>query len=137
MPLICYEIILPDYARPFDARTNHDAQFIINITNDAWFGDSYESMQHMTLGTMRAIELRLPILRSTNSGISAYTASTGSVSGKTKLFERVNQLYAVPAMQRHQTVFAWFGNIPLFLFLLSVGAFFAVKFYRLKKTSDG
>ena len=137
MPLICYEIILPDYARPFDARTNHDAQFIINITNDAWFGDSYESLQHMTLGTMRAIELRLPILRSTNSGISAYTASTGLVSGKTKLFERVNQLYAVPAMPRHQTVFAWFGNIPLYLFLLIVGVFFALKLYRLKKAPAG
>lgn len=133
MPLICYEIILPDYARPFDARTAHEAQFIINITNDAWFGDSYESMQHMTLGTMRAIELRLPILRSTNSGISAYTASTGEVTGKTKLFERVNQLYAVPAMPRHQTVFAWFGNIPLFVFLLIVSGFFAVQFYRLRR----
>mgnify|MGYP001584753357 CR=1 FL=1 len=137
MPLICYEVILPDYARPFDARTNHEAQFIINITNDAWFGDSYESLQHMTLGTMRAIELRLPILRSTNSGISAYTASTGAVSGKTKLFERVNQLYAVPAMPRHQTVFAWLGNVPLFVFFLIVCGFFALKLYRLQKPSGG
>ncbi|MFO1470693.1 MAG: apolipoprotein N-acyltransferase [Turneriella sp.] len=135
MPLICYEIILPDYARPFDARSAHEAQFIINITNDAWFGDSYESLQHMTLGTMRAIELRLPILRSTNSGISAYTASTGEVSGKTKLFERVNQLYAVPAMPRHQTAFAWLGNIPLFIFMLITGGFFALQHYRLRKAA--
>lgn len=130
MPLICYEIILPDYARPFDSRTGHEAQFIINITNDAWFGDSYESVQHMTLGVMRAIELRLPILRSTNSGISAYTASTGSVSGQTKLFERVNQLYAVPVMPRHQTVFAWVGNLPLYLFLAGMAGLIAFRWRR-------
>ncbi|MFO1525563.1 MAG: apolipoprotein N-acyltransferase [Turneriella sp.] len=133
MPLICYEIILPDYARPFDARTGHEAQFIINITNDAWFGDSYESLQHMTLGVMRSIELRLPILRSTNSGISAYTASTGEVTGQTKLFERVNQVYRVPAMPRQKTIFAMAGNLPLFAFLLAVSAFFGWKIYRFKR----
>lgn len=120
MPLICYEVILPEYARDFDAKTNSEAQFIINITNDAWFGDSVESLQHMTLGVMRAIELRLPILRSTNSGISAYISSTGSVSGQTKLFERVNQIYRVPAMAREKTLFARVGNIPLYLFVLLV-----------------
>lgn len=120
MPLVCYEVILPDYARGFDARTDKEAQFIINITNDAWFGDSVESLQHMTLGVMRAIELRLPIVRATNSGISAYISSTGEVSGQTKLFERVNQLYKVPAMVRSRTVFSYAGNFPLYVFIMGV-----------------
>lgn len=117
MPLICYEVILPDYARAFDAATAREAQFIINITNDAWFGDSVESLQHMTLGAMRAIELRVPILRSTNSGISAFVSSTGEIFGKTKLFERVNQIYKVPVMERARTVFSFVGNWPQYLFI--------------------
>jgi len=82
---------------------------------------------------MRSIELRLPILRSTNSGISAYTASTGEVTGQTKLFERVNQVYRVPAMPRQKTIFAMAGNLPLFAFLLAVSAFFGWKIYRFKR----
>jgi len=131
MPLICYEVILPEYARGFDSKTQNEAQFIINITNDAWFGKSVESLQHMTLGVMRAIELRLPIVRSTNSGISAYTASTGAVSGETPMFERVNQVYEVPAMPRSVTLFALVGNLPLFVFL-AVAALF-IWFSRQKK----
>lgn len=136
MPLICYEVILPEYARGFDARTNQEAQFIINITNDAWFGDSVESIQHMTLGVMRAIELRLPILRSTNSGISAYIASTGEVFGKTKLFERVNQVYTVPAMPKAKTLFSMTGSWPLyFFFLITAGYFGFLWFARRQKTA--
>jgi len=133
MPLICYEIILPDYARGFDARTGHEAQFIINITNDAWFGDSYESLQHMTLGTMRAIELRIPILRSTNSGISSYTATTGEVSGQTKMFERVNQIYRVPVMERSVTLFALAGNWPFWIYLFFTAGLVAYRFIRFRK----
>lgn len=61
MPLICYEVILPEYARGFDARSNQEAQFIINITNDAWFGDSVESIQHMTLGMLLSQVADYPI----------------------------------------------------------------------------
>lgn len=133
MPLVCYEVILPDYARDFDTRTNKEAQFIVNITNDAWFGDSVESIQHMTLGVMRAIELRLPIVRSTNSGISAYIASTGEVFGKTRLFERVNQLYQVPVLERSKTLFAIVGYIPFYAFLILVAAYFGFIAYRRRK----
>jgi len=80
---------------------------------------------------MRAIELRLPIVRSTNSGISAYTASTGAVSGETPMFERVNQVYAVPAMPRSVTLFALAGNLPLYGFLAFAALF--IWFGRKKK----
>ena len=123
MPLICYEVILPNYPRLFDTHTDQKAQFIINITNDAWFGDTIESIQHLTLGVMRAIELRLPIVRATNSGISAYIASTGKVFGQTKLFERTNRVYEVPSMERSRTLFSFWGYWPLYAFL-----FFTVLF---------
>ncbi|HRP69013.1 MAG TPA: apolipoprotein N-acyltransferase, partial [Turneriella sp.] len=132
MPLVCYEVILPNFAQAFDNKTSDAAQFIINITNDAWFGDSVESIQHLTLGVMRAIELRLPIVRATNSGISAYIASNGSVHGKTRLFERVNAVYEVPSMPRSTTLFAFWGYIPLYLFLFFGVGWFAYKAYRLR-----
>lgn len=132
MPLICYEVILPDYARRFDAATGHQAQFIINITNDAWFGDSYESLQHMTLGIMRAIELRIPIVRATNSGISAYIASTGAVSGKTALFERTNRVYQVPILQRERSVYALLGDWPIRIYFLVVLSYLLWKRRSLK-----
>ncbi len=135
MPLICYEIILPDYARGFDKRTENSAQFIINITNDAWFGDSYESLQHMTLGIMRAIELRMPILRSTNSGISSYTSTTGEVFGQTKMFERVNQIYRVPVMERSVTLFALVGNWPVWIYLCAVALLLLRRFVRQKASA--
>ncbi len=134
MPLICYEVILPEYARGFDTLTHYEAQFIINITNDAWFGESIESLQHMTLGVMRAIELRLPIVRSTNSGISAYIASTGEVSGQTKLFERVNQLYEVPAMPRSKTLFAVIGNTILYAFIALCCGYLGFLWFRRRQT---
>jgi apolipoprotein N-acyltransferase len=133
MPLVCYEVILPDYAHGFDARTGKEAQFIINITNDAWFGDSVESLQHMTLGVMRAIELRLPIVRSTTSGVSAYISATGEVFGETKLFERVNQLYQVAAMPRAKTLFSLTGNAIFYLFVCGVLVYFAWVWYRGRK----
>jgi apolipoprotein N-acyltransferase len=135
LPLICYEVILPDYARGFDTRTGHEAHFIINITNDAWFGDSYESLQHLTLGIMRAIELRLPILRSTNSGISAYTATTGEVFGQTKMFERVNQIYHVPVLERSVTLFARVGNYPVWIYLLFAAGLVGYRFRQYRKTA--
>ncbi|MCX7632939.1 MAG: apolipoprotein N-acyltransferase [Turneriella sp.] len=116
LPLICYEVILPDYARRFDRDTGHAAQFIANITNDAWFGESYESLQHLLLGSLRAVELRIPIVRATNSGITAYISATGEVSGTTGLFERTNRIYAVPVLPRWRSVYALCGNWPIVLF---------------------
>lgn len=132
MPLVCYEVILPDYARAFDKSTLHKAPFIINITNDAWFGDSYESAQHMALGTMRSIELRTPIVRATNSGITALISSTGFVTGETKLFERTNRVYAVPIMERTTTLFALWGNLPVWIFILLVCGLFLLKRWRVR-----
>ncbi|MCS6972700.1 MAG: hypothetical protein NZL89_06710, partial [Leptospiraceae bacterium] len=81
-----------------------------------WFGESYESLQHLLLGSLRAVELRIPIVRATNSGITAYISATGEVSGTTGLFERTNRIYAVPVLPRWRSVYALCGNWPIVLF---------------------
>jgi apolipoprotein N-acyltransferase len=83
--LICFEVIFPDLVRHF---ARHGAQFLVNITNDAWFGYSPASYQHLSMVVFRAIETRLPIVRAANTGISAVIEPTGRLTQQTDLFVR-------------------------------------------------
>jgi apolipoprotein N-acyltransferase len=83
--LICFEVIFPALVRHF---VYHGAQFLVNITNDAWFGDSPASYQHLAMVVFRAVENRLPIVRAANTGISAVIDPTGGLKQQTDLFVR-------------------------------------------------
>ncbi|MDI1471824.1 MAG: apolipoprotein N-acyltransferase [Thermodesulfovibrio sp.] len=83
--LICYEIIFPGQVRKF---YNKGGNFIVNITNDGWFGNTAGPYQHFSIAVFRAIENRKPLIRSANSGISGFIDSSGRIINKTNLFER-------------------------------------------------
>ena len=90
-PVICYEIAFARHLRKL-AR----ADFIVNVTNDAWFGRSVGATQHMQMTAFRAIELRRAIYRCANTGYSLIALPTGKILQKTKLFEDeivVDKLY--------------------------------------------
>lgn len=55
------------------------AQIFVNVTNDSWFGHTFEPYQHLYMTLARAIEFRCPIVRSTNTGISAVVTSKGEM----------------------------------------------------------
>lgn len=74
-PLICYEAIFPDEATDNTAK----AEWLANITNDAWFGTSTGPYQHMEMARTRAVEQGLPLVRAANTGISAVTDAYGRV----------------------------------------------------------
>lgn len=74
-PLICYEAIFPDEA--IDPHTR--PQWLINITNDAWFGLSTGPFQHMEMARARAVEQGIPLVRAANTGISIVTDSYGRI----------------------------------------------------------
>jgi apolipoprotein N-acyltransferase len=59
----------------------------VNITNDAWFGDTSAPHQHLAMVTLRAIENRVPIVRTANTGISAVVDIDGRIRWQTGLFE--------------------------------------------------
>ena len=101
--LICFEVIFPDLVRHF---VRHGAQFLVNITNDAWFGYSPASYQHLSMVVFRAVENRLPIVRAANTGISAVIDPTGRLSQQTDLLVRTwmkERITPAAGGRRHST----------------------------------
>jgi apolipoprotein N-acyltransferase len=80
-PLICYEDILPSFARRV-AKLSPNA--FVNITNDAWFGRTAEPYQHLALAVFRAVENRLELVRAVNTGVSAHIDAAGRVRAQTE-----------------------------------------------------
>lgn len=77
-PLICYEIIFP---REVSLSPGHaNAEWLLNLTNDAWFGDNFGPHQHLAIARIRAVELGLPVVRAANTGISAIIDPFGRIS---------------------------------------------------------
>ena len=74
--LICYEDIFPSLVRGFRRR---GADFLVNMTNDAWFGSTAAPYQHAQASVFRAVENRVPVVRSTNTGFSCFISSTGAI----------------------------------------------------------
>ncbi|WP_086997057.1 apolipoprotein N-acyltransferase [Rhizobium sullae] len=74
-PLVCYEIIFPDEMTGDIA----DAGAILNITNDAWFGNTPGPYQHFQQARVRAVETGLPLIRDANSGVSAIVDAHGQI----------------------------------------------------------
>ena len=78
LPLICYEVIFPSAVRRHLVNTNADVMVV--ITNDAWFGDSIGPRQHLAMAQMRSAELGTAMIRVANTGVSAMINSHGAVT---------------------------------------------------------
>ena len=83
--LICFEAIFPEISREEKAR---GANFLVNLTNDAWFGRTSAPYQHLAMSVFRAVENGVPLVRAANTGISAVVDRTGRIHKKTGLFTK-------------------------------------------------
>jgi len=122
--LICYEGIFPEIAAGF---AKQRAEFLVNVTNDAWYGVSSAPYQHLMFYVIRAIETGLPIARAANTGFSALIYPSGEISTLTTLFKEEVALFHVPKMTHvhpyarlPQDIFAWFNLILLGLLCLAI-----------------
>ncbi|WP_394829774.1 apolipoprotein N-acyltransferase [Pendulispora albinea] len=115
--LICYEDILPGFTNR--AVGHADPELLVNITNDAWFGDTSEPWEHLGLAQFRAIEHHRYLVRSTNSGVSAVVDPVGRVIAHSGTF-RAETVQASVRWMRGLTVYEVVGDIPWYLLSLAM-----------------
>ena len=125
--LICYEMVFPGLVRKF---FTSGGDFMVTITNDAWFGRSTGPYQNWSMAALRAVENRKPVVRAANSGISGFFTSSGRVIKRTGLFERRN-LTATIMTDSTITFYTRFGD--LFAYLSILTALFLLIFSDEKK----
>ena len=92
-PLICYEIVYPQLV----ADSANDAQILLTLSNDAWFGKSIGPLQHMQMAQMRALETRRYLVRGTNTGVTAIVAPNGQITERLPQFEQATLTGTVSA----------------------------------------
>jgi len=125
--LICYEAIFPDLTRKFVAR---GARFLVNITNDGWFGKTSAPHQHLSMAALRAIENRVPIARAANTGISALIDSTGEIQATSDLFTR-EVLSGTIILRPTRSFYTKYGDLFVYACLgLTVAGMIMIRFQR-------
>lgn len=104
--LICFEIIFPELSRE---AVRKGAEFLVTITNDAWFGKTSAPYQHLAQAVFRAVETRRWVLRAANTGISAVIDPTGRIEKESKLFQ--TEAFVSPfGLMKEITPYVRFGD---------------------------
>ena len=117
---ICYEILFPEFIRAY---LNHSSQvhFIVNLTNDSWYGDTSEPFQHLFLSRWRAIEFNLPVVRMTNTGITSVIFPHGKESSRLSVGEKDILDITLPLPNTEPTFYQKKGVGGLLLLSLFLG----------------
>ena len=124
-PIICYEII---YSGKIN-KSKKSYDFILNISEDGWFGNSIGPYQHFSHAIFRSIEEGKSVIRSTNNGISAFINPKGKVIDKIQTTER-GFIKLNSFKKANKTIFSSFGNKIFFYFLsiyISLIFFFKIR----------
>lgn len=109
-PLICYEVIFPGAVLADGRRP----AWLLNLTNDGWYGDSAGPYQHMALARMRSVEEGLPLVRAAGTGISAVVDPLGRVRRKIALHQRGTIDSPLPKALTEPPLYARIGDVPAF-----------------------
>jgi apolipoprotein N-acyltransferase len=123
---ICYEDVFGEEV----IRALPQASILVNVSNDAWFGDSFAPHQHLQKARMRAIETGRPMLRATNNGVSALIGPKGRILSRSPQFEQYVLTGEVQPMAG-STPFSIYGNWPVIGFSALLVVFFS--FYTRRK----
>ena len=124
-PLVCFDIVFGEMVRK-DVKSSN---YLINVSNDTWFGNSFGPYQQLEISRIRSIENNIPIVRATNDGISALIDNKGTiVDYMGKGTSGILHVKLVPTDVR--TFYNKFGNLLLYLYLLIVSI--KIFFVRMK-----
>lgn len=119
---ICYESLFDEFTRQLALQ---GAQILVNITNDSWYGAWQQPWQHLTINLSRSIEVRRPIVRATNTGVSTVMESNGKLLARSPINKAWSHVYNIPYhSQPVKTLFMSWGFYinEIFLFgLLLLG----------------
>ncbi len=126
-PAICYEIAFNEQVRE---SLTPDSDFILTISNDTWFGRSIGPHQHLEIARMRALENGKPVLRATNTGLTAAIDYQGKIIEQIAQFETQVLRAKVPTT-RGQTPYTRFGDKPLYVWI-----FFSLMALALVKVAE-
>ena len=127
IPVICYEIIF--YWKLLN-KSNNKSNFIVNITNDFWFGDYLGPYQHFYLTKIRAAEYNKPLIRVSNNGISAVIDKNGRILNKTKLNNTENFKHKL-LLQENKNFVSFHSILKIYLFII----FILTTFYYFRKNA--
>jgi apolipoprotein N-acyltransferase len=117
-PLICYESLFPGFTRRGADASGVAPAFIVNVSNDAWFGRTSGPLQHLNLASYRAIEEGVPIIRSTPTGVSAVIDARGRVEAGALRLGDTGVIDAAIPRGRADTLYRRFGDLPFLALLL-------------------
>lgn len=117
--MICYEVIFPGEVREFVRR---GAEFLVNITNDAWFGRSSAPTQHLAMAAMRAVENGSYLVRAANTGITAVIAPSGEIVAQTGNFTQA-ALVGTIRPRRTETPYTRYGDVLAWGCLVFLGGY--------------
>jgi len=115
---ICYEGLYPEFTRGLAMK---QADILTNITNDSWFGRPFEPRQHLEMTLARAIEVRRPLIRSTNTGISTVILANGTVLQQSPLYTEWFGSYDIEMKKNAPTTdFVLWGHYDWIVVLLGL-----------------
>jgi apolipoprotein N-acyltransferase len=131
---ICYEAILPEYMRGFALA---GARLFVNLTKDSWFGDTFEPWEHLQLSALRSIEHRIPMIRSTNTGLSGLVLPTGEARILSQPFQEAYAVLDVPVpVDPHPTLYTSYGEWFAALMLFTSLALGLISFRHCERVTD-
>lgn len=123
-PQICYDSLAPDFSRDL---SRNGAQVIFNVTNDSWFGWWAEPFQHQYMTLARAVEVRRPLVRSTNTGVSSAILADGTVLEESPIDKPWAHTYEIPYREKAPlTLYVKFGHFDWIIWLLALVALLAM-----------
>lgn len=117
---ICWEAAFPDVTRQ---QSLAGANVLVNVADDAWFGNTPEPRQHLAHIVLRTVETGLPMYRVTNSGITARIRPNGQVLDETALFQNAWRIWQIEASSAKPTFYVQYGDIFAILSLLFTTVF--------------